>query len=184
MIRFVRGPGGVVVPDIAGRLPGRGVWVTARRDFIEQAVERGVFSRRLKQSCDAPADLADQVERLLLERCVGLLGLARKAGALITGFDQVRASLKKKQPAWLIEAADGSADGRGKVYSLAVALYDEVKVAGALTSAELGMALGREGVIHALLQNGPLARSWTVAYHRLKGFRATPEDLWFSAGDP
>ena len=184
MIRFVRSPDGAVVPDIAGKLPGRGVWVSADRASVNQAVEKAVFARRFKAQSTAPDDLSDQVEARLLERCVSVLGLARKAGTLITGFDQVRAGLKKARPAWLIEAADGRADGRGKVYSLATALYGEVKVAGALTSAELGMALGREGVIHALLQNGPLARSWTDAYRRLKGFRATPEDHWFLAGDP
>lgn len=184
MIRFARAPDGVVVPDISGKLPGRGVWVVARRDAIDTAVKRDVFSKRFKAKSNAPADLADTVERLLTERCTRLLGLARKAGQLVTGFDQVRAGLKKKQPAWLLEAADGSADGRQKVYSLAKALYGDVNVAGALTSVELGMALGREGVVHALLQDGPLAESWTVAYGRLKGFRDPPEDHWFSAGDP
>ena len=89
-----------------------------------------------------------------------------------------------ERPAWLIEAADGASDGREKVSALARALYRDIQVAGALTSAELGMALGRQGVIHALLQNGPLAESWSIAYGRLTGFRAPPEDHWFSAGDP
>lgn len=184
MIRFVRGPDGEVVPDIAGKLPGRGVWITATREAVETACAKGVFARRFKARSEAPADLADRVERLLAERCIGLIGLARKSGQLVTGFDQVRAALRKRRPAWLIEAADGAEDGRAKVYSLAKALYDDVRIAGALTSAELGMALGREGVIHALLREGPLAGSWSVAYRRLTGFRSPPEDHWFSAGDP
>ncbi|MEL6567418.1 MAG: RNA-binding protein [Pseudomonadota bacterium] len=184
MIRFVRAPDGVVVPDVAGKLPGRGVWVSAQRECLNKAVAKDAFSRRFKAKSKADEALADTVEALLLQRCVALFGLARKSGRLVTGFDQVRASLKKAKPAWLIEASDGAKDGRTKVYSLAKALYGDVEVAGALSSAELGMALGREGVIHALLQPGPMVNSWTVAYGRLKGFRLSPEDHWFSAGDP
>lgn len=180
----MRAPDGMVVADIAGKLPGRGVWVSADRDALRQAVAKGVFSRRFKAQTRSPEDLPEQVETLLVQRCISLVGLAKKAGCLVTGFDQVRASLRKKRPAWLIEARDGAADGRTKVYSLAKALYGHVNVAGALSSAELGMALGREGVIHALLQPGPMVNGWTVAYGRLKGFRLSPEDHWFSAGDP
>ncbi|MEO0785693.1 MAG: RNA-binding protein [Pseudomonadota bacterium] len=184
MIRFVLAPDSAVVADIAGKLPGRGVWVTATRETVKAAVDKGVFSRRFKAPAKAAEDLADQVAEALATRCVSLIGLAKKSGQLIIGFDQVRASLRKARPAWLIEASDGAEDGRTKVYSLAKALYGDVKVVGALSSAELGMALGREGVIHALLQPGPMVNSWAIAYGRLKGFRLSPEDHWFSAGDP
>ncbi|MEM9740020.1 MAG: RNA-binding protein [Pseudomonadota bacterium] len=184
MIRFARAPHGEVVPDIAGKLPGRGVWVSADLATLEQAILKDAFSRRFKAKSCAREDLPRAVEALLVQRCISLFGLAKKAGVLVTGFDQVRASLRKAKPAWLIEASDGAVDGRGKVYSLAKALYGDVKVAGALTSAELGMALGREGVIHALLQPGPMVNSWAIAYGRLKGFRLSPEDHWSSAGDP
>lgn len=184
MIRFVRAPDGQVVADISAKLPGRGVWVTARREVIDEAVKKGVFPRRFKEQSRAPEDLSDQIEKQLAERCLGLLGLARKSGLLVTGFDKVRDSLRKSRPAMLIEAQDGARDGREKVYSLAKALYTDLEIAGALSSAELGMALGRSGVIHALLRPSPLAKSWKLAYRRLTGFRASPEDHWFLAGDP
>ena len=183
MIRFVRAPDGTVVADLAGKLPGRGVWVSADRIHVSTAIEKGVFARRFKAASNADPALVDEIESRLAERCLGLFGMAKKAGSLVIGFDQVRASLRKARPAWLVEASDGAADGREKVYSLAKALYGDVKVAGALTSAELGMALGRRGVVHALLQPGPLVHSWQVAYRRLVGFRPSPEDHWFSAGD-
>ncbi|MCI4644447.1 MAG: RNA-binding protein [Hyphomonadaceae bacterium] len=184
MIRFVRAPDGQVMADLAGKLPGRGVWVSADRENVGKAIEKGVFSRRFKAASKAELGLVDEIEARLAERCINLIGLAKKAGILVIGFDQVRASLRKTRPAWLIEAGDGAADGREKVYSLAKALYGEVKVAGALTSAELGMALGRRGVVHALLQPGQLVHSWQLAYRRLAGFRLSPEDHWFTAGDP
>lgn len=183
MIRFVCDPAGRVVPDIAEKLPGRGVWVTATRDAVETAAAKGIFPRRFKAGVSIAPGLAENVEHLLLERCKGLVGFARRSGQLVTGFDQVRASLRKTRPAWLLEASDGAEDGRRKVYSLASALYGKIDIAGALTSAELGMAIGRVRVIHALLLTCPLADSWTVAYGRLKGFRASPEEHWFSAGE-
>lgn len=183
MIRFVRGPAGELVPDIAGKLPGRGVWLRADRESVDQAVAKGVFPRALKGPVEVPDGLSDQVEARLLEHCIGLLGLARKSGQVVIGHDQVRAALHKGPPGWLLEASDGSADGRAKVQNLARALYGTVNVAGALASAELGMAFGRPRVIHACLKPGPLAESWAAVYRRLVGFRPAPEDHWFRTSD-
>ncbi len=183
MLRFVAGPDGQLVPDIANKLPGRGVWVTARRDRVDEAIRRGGFSRGLKTALKVDPGLSDLVERLLLARCQGLLGMARRSGQVVLGFDQVRAALRKDRPAWLLEAADGATDGRTKVYALGKALYGNINVAGALTSEELGMAFGRTRVVHGALQAGSLSAAWSQAYERLTGFRPAPEDHWFSAGD-
>tara|TARA_B100000678_G_scaffold212924_1_gene180340 strand:- start:662 stop:1369 length:708 start_codon:yes stop_codon:yes gene_type:complete len=180
LIRFVRSPDGMAVPDIAGKLPGRGAWVKADRDTVDEAVKRGVFSRAFKQKTGAEADLSDMVERLLLQRCINYLGMSRKAGDVVIGFDQVRAYLRGQAPGILLEASDGSEDGRNKVHFLAKALYDMPQTAGALSSAELGMAFGRAHVIHALLQPGALCEAFKDAYWRLIGFRPAPETDWFS----
>ena len=124
--------------------------------------------------------LIDEVERQLLQRCIGLLGMAKKSGIAVLGFDQVRAYIRKAEPGWLIEARDGAEDGRNKVHFLAKAIYEDVKVAGALSSAELGVAFGREHVIHALLEQGSLSDAFSIAYRRLIGFRDAPETGWFS----
>ncbi|MEO0982222.1 MAG: RNA-binding protein [Pseudomonadota bacterium] len=183
MIRFARAPDGALTPDVAARLPGRGVWVKADRKAVCDAAAKGAFARSLKQPVEIPADLADMVEALLLKQCQGLLGLARRSGAAILGFDQVRAALKKEAPGCLLEASDGAEDGRRKVVSLAKALHDPVSVAGALSSAELGMAFGRPRVIHGLIVAGAFSDKWRIAYARLTGFRPRPEDSWFSGRD-
>jgi predicted RNA-binding protein YlxR (DUF448 family)/ribosomal protein L30E len=180
LIRFVRSPDGEAVPDVAGKLPGRGAWVKADRASVEAAVEKGGFSRAFKQKTGAQADLADLVELQLLQRCINYLGMSRKAGDVIIGFDQVRAYLRNNAPGILLEASDGSEDGRNKVHFLAKAMYDEPRTAGALSSAELGMAFGRPRVIHALLQRGALCKAFEMAYRRLTGFRPAPERDWFS----
>lgn len=180
LIRFVRSPDGRAVPDVAGKLPGRGAWIKAYRGTVEKGLKGDVFSRAFKQKTAAMDDLFGEIERQLAHRCVGLLGMAKKSGVAVLGFDQVRAYIRKNEPACLLEASDGAKDGRNKVHFLAKALYDEVKVVGGLSSAELGIAFGREHVIHALLEKGSLADAFGVAYKRLTGFRTPPEEEWFA----
>ena len=183
MVRYVLSPDGVVTPDLAASLPGRGVWVKAERACLEKAVRTNVFVRGFKAPARIADNLVNLVETLLVRRCQGILGIARKAGAVILGFDQVRAELQLRPPGWLLEASDGAEDGRNKVYFLAKALYETPRIAGALSASELGMALGRERVIHALLGKGPFANKWTVDYTRLTGFRKSLENDWFPDGD-
>jgi len=178
MVRFALSPDGIIVPDVAGKLPGRGVWALADRKTIDEAVEKGAFSRGFKTKVVADEGLSDLTEELLLRRCQNHISLAKKSSALIIGFDQVRAELPKKTPGWLLEAADGSADGRNKVQSLANALYEKVNIAGALTEKELGAGVGRAGFVHGLLQKGPFAKRWGTEYKRLIGFRSAPEEAW------
>lgn len=183
MLRFVLSPDNVVTPDIAARLPGRGVWVTSARVHVDTAAKKGAFARGFKAGVTVPEGLADFTESLLVKRCVDLLGLARKAGQAIQGHDQVRDALRGKPPAFLLEASDGAEDGRNKVYFLAKALYSDVKVAGALSAQELGMAFGRDRVIHGLVRRGAIAKNWEIAYRRLTGFRVAPELDWFPEPD-
>ena len=180
LIRFVRGPDATVVPDVFGKLPGRGAWVTADRSVIADGLNTGVFSRAFKAQSQAMDGLIEEIERQLLQRCNGLLGMAKKSGVAVLGFDQVRTYIRKHEPGWLIEASDGAEDGRNKVHFLAKAIYEDVKVAGAKSSAELGIAFGREHVIHALLEQGSLSDAFSIAYRRLIGFRDAPETGWFS----
>ena len=179
MVRFALSPEGDVTPDVAGKLPGRGVWAKADRATIDEAVAKKAFARGFKLPVKADAGLSDLTESLLLRRCQNQLSLARKAGALVVGFDQVRAELQNRTPGWLLQAADGSKEGRNKVYSLAKTLYKEVRVAGALTEKELGASIGRAGFVHGLIQKGPFAKRWGTEYKRLTGFRLAPEEKWF-----
>jgi len=169
LIRFVTGPDGQAVPDIAARLPGRGAWVGADRELLGLAVKKGKLARAL-DGAKIPPDLPDEVERLLRVRALSLLGLARKAGALAAGMDAARLSLKAARPAWRIEACDGAADGRNKLDRLTFAARGEIPVAGCFSAAELGAALGRDSVVHAVLAEGPQARAFGETMERLSGF--------------
>jgi uncharacterized protein len=177
LVRFVAGPDGVVVPDVARKLPGRGMWVAADRESIAAAVKKNAFSRSAKTKLSAPADLADQVEQLLARRVLDGLGLARRSGGIISGFEKVLAALASGKTAWLIEAADGADDGRRKVFSAARKAPNTPRILGMFTSDELGLALGGENVIHTALLAGRGTDRWTLDVERLSGFRPfTPPD--------
>ena len=172
LIRFVAAPDGQVVPDVAGKLPGRGLWVTATRAAVIQAVEKKLFSRAAKANVTADAGLADRAEQALVSRMLGDLGLARRSGALVLGFDNVLRALDgPRPPAVMVEASDGSGDGKRKLYNAAHARGMKPQLIEGLTSAELGLALGRENVIHAAVQSGGLAERLTFDAERLQGFR-------------
>lgn len=176
LIRFVAGPDGQVVPDLGRKLPGRGLWVEASRASVEAAVKKNGFTRAAKTKLTAPADLADIVERLLVRRCLDLLGLARREGVLISGFEKSAASIRSGKAAWVLEAADGSADGRGKI--LALARHQTCKICGAFTADDLSLALGLENAIHAVLLAGGRADRWTIQVERLAGFRPLRPPHW------
>ena len=171
LVRFVAGPEGAVTPDIARKLPGRGLWVAARREAVETAARKGLFARAAKAPLKAPADLADQVERLLRARLLAALGLARKAGDLTFGYERVLAAIAAGRAAWLIEAADGSPEGRRKLLAAGRRSTTPPRLLAEFNSSELGLALGAPNVIHTAFLAGRGAERWTADVERLAGFR-------------
>ena len=154
MIRFVLSPDGEVVTDLKAKLPGRGAWLTASRVTVEAALKKRLFQRAFKtKDAAAPADLGDRIAAILREDLRQSLSLANKAGCLVAGFAKVESAIADKAGvAAVIQASDGSADGRRKI---AAALHrrhgdaiSRVPVIDDLSNAELDMALGRDHVIH------------------------------------
>jgi predicted RNA-binding protein YlxR (DUF448 family) len=177
LIRFVIGPDGSAAPDLARKLPGRGMWVAADRASVTAAVKKGCFARSAKAQVKATPDLADQVAALLRQRVLSGLGLARRAGDLTSGFEKVASSISSGKAAWLIEASDGAADGRRKLLALARRRSPPPGLVGVFTAAELGLALGLENVIHTAFLAGRAAERWAQDVRRLAGFSPLlPED--------
>ncbi|MBX3485917.1 RNA-binding protein [Phenylobacterium sp.] len=177
LIRFVAGPGGAVVPDLARKLPGRGMWVAADRASVETAAKKGLFARSAKAPLKASPELAEQTALLLRARILSALGLARKAGDLTSGFEKVSSAISSGKAAWLVEASDGAADGRGKLLRLARHQSPPPGVIGLFSAAELGLALGGENVIHTAFLAGRAAERWAEDVRRLAGFSPLlPED--------
>ncbi len=178
LIRFVAGPEGMVTPDLARKLPGRGLWVAADRASVDLAVRNSLFARAAKTRLSAAPDLADQVEALLTRRLLSGLGLARKAGELISGFEKVAIAIGGGKAAWLIEASDGALDGRRKLMSAVRKSPRPPRLIGVFASSELGLALGGENVIHTAFLAGRGADRWTSDVERLSGFRPLFPESW------
>jgi predicted RNA-binding protein YlxR (DUF448 family) len=180
MIRFVLGPDNVVVPDLKQRLPGRGVWVSARAPMVEEATRRRLFARAFKAEAKASATLAAEIDAALLKDLKGALALANKAGAVTTGFTKVESAIAKGAISALIHASDAAPDGRRK---LAGALWKHtggtisaLPIIDQLSSDELDMALGRVHVIHAALLTGAGGEGCIARWRRLQAYRGVGED--------
>ncbi len=166
LVRFVVGPDGQVVPDVLGKLPGRGIYVTATRAALDQA-QKGQFSRSAKQAVNVPDGLVDEVERQMARRVVDLIALARKAGLAVCGFEKVKGWLAGgERVRVLLQASDGSERGKTKLWTPEGARYY-----GCLTSQELGLAFGRQSVIHGALATGGLSDRVVEDAAKLRGLR-------------
>ena len=166
LIRFVAGPDAVIVPDLAEKLPGRGIWVVADRAAIDKAVAKGLYSRGAKAAVKAPEDLSDLVEAGLARRVVELVSLARKAGIAVAGFEKVKGWLAEGRAKVLLQASDGSERGKGKLWTPTGGRWF-----GCLTASELGLSFGRDHVIHGALARGGLTDRVIKEAGRLKGLR-------------
>ncbi|TCP27477.1 hypothetical protein EV656_101385 [Rhodovulum adriaticum] len=167
LIRFVVGPEGQIVPDLWGKLPGRGIWVSADRAALDLATKRRLFARAAKQAVTVPDDLLDQVESGLLRRVVEGLSLARKAGQAVAGYEKVRAWLEAGQAVALLQANDGSDRGKAKLRPPP----GQDAAIDCLAARELGLAFGRESVIHGALASGGLTERVVEDAAKLSGVR-------------
>jgi predicted RNA-binding protein YlxR (DUF448 family) len=163
LLRFVAGPDDRVVPDVAGDLPGRGMWLCPRADYITRAVKKGLFSRSARRKLGADNDLAATASRLIRRRCLDYLGLARRSGEVSAGLEKVRAVLTAGRVAVLIAARDGAEQGHAR---LRVMAGEAIRV-NQFDRHELGLALGRENVVHAALAPGRLADRFVTECARL-----------------
>jgi predicted RNA-binding protein YlxR (DUF448 family) len=176
LIRFVVGPDGSLVPDLARRLPGRGVWVGATRATVLAAVQRKVFSRSLSQAVAVSDDLPELIERLMRKRLAEAVSLANKAGLLVSGFARVEELIEKGGAIVLLHASDGSAGGAAKLERKFSALCDpqraEQAIVSELTGPELDLAIGRSNVVHAAASEGGASRRILQEAARLRRYRS------------
>lgn len=183
LVRLVVDPDGKLVPDVAAKLPGRGIWIKADGPLVRAEVTSGrllkAASRSLKMSLikDAvPSELVEMITSLLTKRCLDRLGLEQRAGNLVTGFDKIKAALAKKgssDPALVFAANDGAEDGRRKIRSIVGALVPEVDL---FDRDQLSMALGRDNAVHVLLMKSGGTDKLKADVGRLVGLSATKSD--------
>ncbi len=171
LIRFVVSPDGVIVPDLGERLPGRGIWVSADRSAIMQAVERKLFARAAKAQVNVPADLLSTLETMLAKRCQDIIGLAKRSDLLVVGFDRVLEILAQGG-AGIVAIASDAGGGRRDIAMAA----GKLPVAGSLTNAELSAGVGKGAVSFLTILRGGLATSLQRENERLTGLRPAEMD--------
>jgi predicted RNA-binding protein YlxR (DUF448 family) len=186
LIRFVVSPQGEVIADIKRKLPGRGLWISASRQTVAEAIRRHHFSKGFKRDVRVAESLAADTETLLARSTVEALAIAAKAGQVISGFSKVEAALADRRErgavAALVHASDGASDGIRKLQALArqnAANHGEspdFPAITALTSAELDLALDRSNVVHAALLAGPASKTFLSRSQTLVRYRAADAD--------
>jgi len=137
LVRFALDPSKTIVPDIACKLPGRGLWVTADAALIDEAIQKNLFSKAAKTKVIVPADLKDQIEQLLARRCLDLLGLAKAAGAVVAREQKVLEALSSHELEGILLACDAGNDIKKKTQRIKC-------FSNLMTRDALGAALGRE----------------------------------------
>ena len=186
LIRFVVAPSGEVMADLKRKLPGRGLWVSANRHAVAEAVRRHQFGRGFKRDVRVAATLAADTEALLERFAVEALAMAAKAGQVVSGFAKVADALERQAQRpiikALIHASDGAADGIRKLDAMAGKIGVNggdsagIPVVNALTSEQLDLALGRSNVIHAALLAGGASNSFLSRSHMLVRYRMADDD--------
>jgi predicted RNA-binding protein YlxR (DUF448 family) len=173
LIRFVLAPDGTVVPDLKEKLPGRGMWLTASRDAVADAVKRKVFARALKGEAKVSAELPAEVERLLVDFALSALSLANKAGEAVFGYAKVEEAIARGRVLALIHAREAADDGSRKLDGKARAAASGARIPAirAFGTDELSLATGRSNVIHAALIQGGAAVKVLAAASRLERYR-------------
>jgi hypothetical protein len=177
MIRFVLGPGAILVPDIRRKLPGRGVYVTARADRIAEAVKGRAFARSFKTKVEAPEALIVDIEALLTQDCLQALSIANKAGVVVVGFGKVDDAIARGTIAGLVHASDCGADGKRKLQQALHRHSGDENAAPRVElfrSDQLDLALGRTNVIHAALINGRASEGFLARCRKLALYRSGP----------
>lgn len=175
LIRFVHDPQGRVVPDLRHALPGRGAYVTCSRRVLEEAVRRKAFSRAFRRQVTVPEELPEQVDALMARDLAAMLGLANKAGAVVTGFESIEAEARRARFVCFLHATDASEQGLQKLERLATSAVNDSPappVFRLLSVAEQSQALGRENTVNIALKRAPVSAKLRLLAERLARFRA------------
>lgn len=179
MIRFVVTPDGNLVPDILARLPGRGIWLSARRDVLDTALNKGGFNKAARGAVSVPADLPGLLVLALERRVTECLSLARRAGQAVAGFQKAREWMESGRVPLVVEASDGSPEERARFLGWRDGKRTPHGFQGTvimpLSAAALGTLFGRDHAVHIAVAAGRLAELLLIETERLAGISGRPE---------
>ena len=166
LLRFVVTPDNMIVADVLEKLPGKGMWLSCNKVLLEQTVRDGLFTRVTNKNITVPETLLDDVEQMLTNRVISLISLARKAGRAVAGYEKVKDWLSQDLATVLVQSQDGSERGKSKLSTPRGGTFIDW-----LKTSELGLAFGRQTVIHCALASGGITQRVVQDALRLKGLR-------------
>ena len=169
LIRFCVAPDGLLVPDLAHKLPGRGIWVSADKDVVKTACQKNLFTKAARRKVTCPENLDELINNLFVRRLQNLLGVAKKAGLVVAGFEKVAEALRKGQVSCLIEATDAAEDGKEKLNRLRA----DLPVIQILTANQAAGALGTGMCVHAALKSGGISDLFVAEARRFAAYCKT-----------
>ena len=172
LLRFVVTPDNMIVADVLEKLPGKGIWLGCSKDLLEKTLRDGLLARVTKKPITVPETLLDDVEQMLTNRVISLISLARKSGRAVAGYEKVKDWLSKDLATVLVQSQDGSERGKSKLSTPRGGTFIDW-----LKSSELGLAFGRQTVIHCALASGGITQRVVHDALRLKGLRPSEGDL-------
>ena len=171
LLRFVVTPDNMIVADVLEKLPGKGIWLGCSKDLLEKTLRDGLLARVTKKPITVPETLLDDAEQMLTNRVISLISLARKSGRAVAGYEKVKDWLSKDLATVLVQSQDGSERGKSKLSTPRSGTFiDWIK------TSELGLAFGRQTVIHCALASGGITQRVVHEARRLKGLRAANGD--------
>lgn len=153
MLRFVISPERVVVFDVNEKLPGTGIWLYPTASNLKNAIQKKLFYKAAGGTVTIPEELFESIQKTLKERCLNLLGLARKAGYLVFGFEGVKKAIETQEIIIAFEATDSSEKGKTKIYRPT----DEFLICSCFTREELGQVTGQEAQVHIVVLKSKIA---------------------------
>ena len=169
LIRFCVAPDGTLVPDLAHKLPGRGIWVKADREIVETACQKNLFTKAARRKTTCPENMDGLIKDLFVRRLQNLLGVAKKAGLVVAGFEKVAEALRKGQAVCLIEATDAAEDGKEKLNRLSA----DLPVIQIMTAEQAAQALGTGTCVHAALKSGGISDLFVAEARRFAAYCKT-----------
>ena len=172
LLRFVVTPDNMIVADVLEKLPGKGIWLGCSKDLLEKTLRDGLLARVTKKPITVPETLLDDVEQMLTNRVISLISLARKSGRAVAGYEKVKDWLSKDLATVLVQSQDGSERGKSKLSTPRSGTFIDW-----LKTSELGLAFGRQTVIHCALASGGITQRVVHDALRLKGLRPSEGDL-------
>ena len=169
MLRFVVAPDNMLVPDFDKKLDGRGLYVCLSKKLLKKALDKKLFSKSARTCLKISEDFLEQTERLLYQKGLNWVNLARKAGALTAGFEKVKESISKNKAAFVIEAADAAGDGCKKLK----AANDNLEVFKMYGSDDLSAALKTENTVYIAVLKSDISPK---VYENLKRYQTFLEN--------